>query len=111
MNKPTKPFAGFSRRQLLQGAAGAVAAAAVGLPGVARAADDKPWLTKPAATRGRIRQSVCAWCFTKFMPLDTLARHAAAMGLKSIELVTPKDWPTLKKYGLVCALTSTHSFV
>src|SRR3989339_179227 len=110
MSKPTRLSIGLSRRELLQGTAGAMAAA-VGLPGLVRAADDKPWLTQPAATRGRIRQSVCAWCFTKSMPLETLARHAAAMGVKSIELVEPKEWPTLKKYGLVCALTSSHGFV
>lgn len=111
MNKPTKPFAGLSRRELLQGAAGAVAAAAAGIPRIVRAADDQPWLSQPAVTRGRIRQSVCAWCFLKFMPLEKLAQHAAAMGLKSVELVNPQQWPILKKYGMTSALSSTHSFV
>ena len=54
----------------------------------------------PAATKGRIKQSVCQWCFTKAMDLDTLARNVAAMGVKSIELVNPKDWPILQKHGL-----------
>ena len=42
------------------------------------------------------------------MPLDELAQNAAAMGLKSIELVEPKDWPILKKHGLICAMTPSH---
>ncbi len=33
------------------------------------------------------------------------------MGVKSIELVEPKDWAILKKHGLVCGLTSSHGFV
>ena len=44
------------------------------------------------------------------MPLETLCRHAAAMGIQSVELVDPKDWPILKKYGLVCAIAGSHSF-
>ena len=39
------------------------------------------------------------------MPLETLARHAAAMGLAGIEIVQPKDWGVLKRYGLICAMT------
>jgi hydroxypyruvate isomerase len=32
------------------------------------------------------------------------------MGLKSVELVPPSDWPMLKKLGLVCAISSSHGF-
>lgn len=59
---------------------------------------------------GRIQQSVCHWCFEP-MPLEELARAAAAMGLKSIEIVGPETWPTLKKHGLICAMTPSHGFV
>ena len=45
------------------------------------------------------------------MPLEELARAAAALGMKSVEIVAPKDWPILKKYGLVCACTPSHTFV
>ena len=40
-------------------------------------------------TKGRIRQSVVSWCFEP-MPLETLARHAAAIGLQGIENVEPE---------------------
>ena len=42
------------------------------------------------------------------MDLDGFADHCAKLGLKSIELVGPKDWPTLEKHGLVCAMTPSH---
>ena len=59
----------------------------------------------PAARPGRIKQSVCQWCF-KGMSLDELCAAAAGMGLKSVELLQPKDFPTLKKYGLACAMVT-----
>jgi len=62
------------------------------------------------AVKGRIRQSVVSWCYEP-MPLETLARHAAAIGLKAIENVEPKDWGILKRYGLACAMTVGHGFI
>ncbi|HTW94899.1 MAG TPA: TIM barrel protein [Tepidisphaeraceae bacterium] len=59
-------------------------------------------------TRGSFRQSVCRWCFAE-IPLETLARHAAEMGLAGIDLVEPADWPILKRFGLVCTMTPTHA--
>lgn len=49
---------------------------------------------------GRLKQSVCQWCYSK-ISLDDLCRAAADMGLKGVDLVKPADWPTVKKYGLV----------
>lgn len=102
----TNPGGQLTRRRWLAGA-GAAAAAAAGLGrGLARAEEK----TERAATRGRIKQSVCQWCFES-MDLETLARNAAAMGIRSIELVPPEQWDVLKKHGLICALTSSHGFV
>ena len=39
-----------------------------------------------------------------------MCQVAKQLGCKSIELVEPKDWPILKKYGLVCALAGSHWF-
>ena len=47
-------------------------------------------------TNGRIRQSVVSWCYAP-MDIETLARHAAAIGLRAIENVEPKDWPILQR--------------
>ncbi len=53
--------------------------------------------------KGNINHSVCRWCYGK-IPLDELCKAAKAMGIQSIELVGPEEWPVLKKYGLTSAL-------
>lgn len=58
---------------------------------------------------GRIKQSVVPWCFNP-MPPEELAKHAAALGMASVELIDPKHWPLLKSLGLTCALASSHGF-
>ena len=52
---------------------------------------------------GKINHSACRWCYSK-IPLDELCQAAVAIGLKSIELQGPAEWPILKKYGLTCAM-------
>ena len=52
-----------------------------------------------------IKQSVCRWCFND-MPLDELAANAKRIGLHSVELIGPPDFPTIKKHGLMCAMVS-----
>ncbi len=103
---------GVSRRELLTRAA-ATASGIAALPWVCCGADAP---LEKAVVKGRIKQSVCDWCFvgnwsSKPMSLEELCQVAAAMGIQSVELVAPKDWPILKKYGLICALASSHSFV
>jgi hydroxypyruvate isomerase len=57
---------------------------------------------------GRINQSVCRWCYKKFS-LDELCAISKKMGIKAIDLLGPKDFPTVKKYGLACSMVSTHN--
>src|SRR6185436_6239061 len=40
------------------------------------------------------------------IPLEDLAKSAKDIGLNSIELLQPTDFPTLKKYDLACAMVS-----
>jgi hydroxypyruvate isomerase len=100
----------LSRRRLLGSAFAATALTTVRVPHVALAARQGPAKSGRVVTNGRIKQSVCPWCFEP-MPLETLCRNAAAMGILSVELVDPKQWPILKKHGLVCALANSHGFV
>ncbi len=51
---------------------------------------------------GRINQSASKWCYK--MSLDKLCAAGAQLGLKGIDLLSPNDFPTLKKHGLVCTL-------
>ena len=53
--------------------------------------------------RGVVNHSVCRWCYES-IPLEDLCKAAKNIGLSSIELVGPAEWPTLKKYGLTSAL-------
>jgi hydroxypyruvate isomerase len=61
------------------------------------------------AQRGNIRQSVVPWCFRPMSPVELIG-HSTALGLKSVELIGPEHWPSLKEKGLVCAITSSHGF-
>ena len=94
----------MQRRTALKALAGTAAfGAAMPMAGSALAADLK----------GRINQSVCLWCYNKYlkknnMDLDAFAAYCAELGLKSIELVGPDQWPILKKHGLICAMTPSH---
>jgi sugar phosphate isomerase/epimerase len=86
-----------SRRQALAGAA------VLGAAAVLRAAEES--LVK----KGNIKQSVCSWCFTargEKWSFDKVCETTKALGVPSVELIEPKEFPTLKKLGLVCAITS-----
>lgn len=66
-----------------------------------------------AELKGRISQSVCLWCYDSYlkrtdMDLEGFAAACAQMGIKSIELTRPEQWPTLRKHGLICAMTPSH---
>jgi hydroxypyruvate isomerase len=98
-----------NRRQLLQTAAGAAAVTATSLAATHSLAEDKP--AGKAATKGNINQSIVHWCFSKHWDVERTSQIAKQLGCKSIELIGPKDWPTLKKYGLTNALVPSHLFV
>ena len=91
-----------SRRRMLQSAAGALGGAA--LADVARAAASAE--KGKAATKGRIKQSIVNWCFSKYWDADQMAKIANSLGCPSVELISPKHWPVLKAHGLTCAIAS-----
>jgi hydroxypyruvate isomerase len=55
------------------------------------------------ALKGNINHSVCWWTYN-FMPLDELCQTVKSIGFSAIDLVGPKDWPTLKKYGIFSSM-------
>jgi hydroxypyruvate isomerase len=94
----------FTRRSVLKNIAGSAAflSAAAALPSAARAEMLKEeW--KEIKLKGNINHSACKWCYPK-ISLDDLCKAAKDMGMASIELLGPEEWPTLKKYGLTCAM-------
>ncbi len=88
----------LDRRHLLKGA---VMSAALTPLAAVQAADEK------AVVNGRIKQSVVFWCFNAMgdkWDAETTCKHALALGLKSVEIIPPEHWGTLKKHGLTCAI-------
>jgi hydroxypyruvate isomerase len=56
-------------------------------------------------TRGRLKQSVCRWCYAK-IPLRDFCRSVADLGLTAIDLLTPDEWPVAREFGLTCSMGS-----
>jgi hydroxypyruvate isomerase len=97
MNRP------ISRRSAIRKTAHYTAAAAAAsslLPQWGRAAE-----AAPAKLKGNIHHSACRWCYDK-ITLDDLCAAGRDMGLTGIDLLQPGDFPTLKKYDLVCPMVS-----
>jgi hydroxypyruvate isomerase len=94
----------ISRRNALRSFAGAAALAAVARPTSSAVAQTPAAPTMPASPNP-IRHSVCKWCFGK-IPLEEFAKAVKEFGIESVELLDPKDWPTVQKLGLTCALAT-----
>ena len=62
---------------------------------------------QPMKLKGRIKQSVCKWCYGK-IPLRDLCKACVEMGIGGVDLVGPGDWPTLKEFGLIGTCTPSH---
>ena len=93
----------LSRRSALRqisGGAAALAAASSLAPRLLAA--DEATVSK---LKGRINHSVCKWCYNN-IPLEEFCQSAKEIGLQSVELLEVKDFPTLKKHGLLCAMVS-----
>ena len=57
----------------------------------------------PAASSGRIKQSVCRWCY-KEMSVDQLSSVAASLGMKGVDLLEVDEWEIPRKHGLICTM-------
>lgn len=99
---------GLSRRTLIKHSAIGLTVGAMAMSGIDHVQSSEAEGASANDLKGHIRQSVCKWCFGS-IPLESFAESCARMGLRSIELLEPADWPTLKQHGLVCAMTPSHS--
>jgi len=90
-----------SRRQAIKRMAGSAALLSVGASLTNRLSAAEALMD--IKLKGKVNHSVCRWCYEK-IPLEDLCKAAKNIGLTSIELVGPEEWPMLKKYGLTSAL-------
>ena len=59
---------------------------------------------------GRLKQSVSRWCYGG-MSLEDLAKHAKAMGLVAIDLLSENEWKPVQDLGLVCSMANGPSTI
>jgi len=88
----------INRRNALKNIVAGTAAVGVS-SGLSALAMDKSESNEPLRLKGNINHAVCRWCFSSF-DVEALCVEAKKIGIKGIDLVGPKDWPTLKKHGL-----------
>jgi hydroxypyruvate isomerase len=91
----------LTRRDALKAMAGTVALAALPLS----RAEDVPAAQPAADPAGSFHHSACRWCYQK-IPLEDLVVGAKRIGVESIELLDPVDWPVVQKHGLTCAMAN-----
>jgi len=89
-----------SRRKIIkQLAAGTLALSAAG-PLASLAA---PGEKNSNTLKGNINHSVCWWTYN-YISLDELCHAVKRIGFNAIDLVGPKDWPTLQKNGIFSSM-------
>ncbi len=53
--------------------------------------------------KGNINHSVCKWCYSQ-ISLEDFAAGVKPMGITGIDLIGPKEWAILKKYGITSSM-------
>jgi len=87
----------FTRREAIT----AAVAGAAALPLVGRGLSAQS--TAPAVTKGRLKQSVSRWCYSKIATPD-FCKAVKEMGLTAVDLLEEADWPVVRDHGLVCSM-------
>jgi len=88
------------RKWIKEMASGSLAVTAMALLNSFAFKEDTDEAFKP---KGNINHSVCRWTYG-FIPLDELCRAVKKIGFNAIDLVGPKDWPTLQKNGIFSSM-------
>lgn len=98
-----------SALRTLTGSAAAVAASSTLLPRLQAAEAEAPIKLK-----GNLHHSASKWCYGSLlnankdkpakMTFEEFCRECGRIGLESVELLSPDEWPVVKKAGLSCAM-------
>ncbi len=60
--------------------------------------------TNGVRRKGRLKQSAMPVNFAAATSIEEMCRVASHLGCEGMDLIPPRDWPVLKKYGLVPTL-------
>ncbi len=93
----------MERRTALKSLAISTAALALGKNAIAETDND---MDENFALKGNINHSLAEWTYN-FLGLEKTCATLSAMGIKAIDLIAPKDFDTIKKYGLHCSMCYT----
>jgi len=93
----------INRRKLLQSLTLGTAGIAISKSSFALQENTKE---ESYSLKGNIKHSVCAWTYS-FLPLDDMCRLVKKIGFTAIDLLAPKDWPTIQKHGITCSMCYT----
>lgn len=85
----------MNRRNVLKQSALSVAALAAG----ENIFNSMPSIEESKSLKNNINHSVCQWTYNH-IPLEALCVLVKKIGFSAIDLIGPKDWPLLKKYGI-----------
>lgn len=85
----------MNRRNVLKQSALSVAALAAG----GNIFNSMPSNEESKSLKNNINHSVCQWTYNH-IPLEALCLLVKKIGFSAIDLIGPKDWPVLKKYGI-----------
>ncbi|HEX4957189.1 MAG TPA: TIM barrel protein [Lacibacter sp.] len=79
---------------------------AVGSLGFAGAGTLSSFAVEDEKLKNNINHSVCYWTHN-FLSLDELCVLVKKLGFNAIDLLTPKEWPTVQKHGITCSMCYT----
>lgn len=66
-------------------------------------ATGQPTGKKLNTLKGNINHSVCYWCYNS-IPLEEFCQAVKSLNFSAIDLIGPKDWNMLKKYGIYSSM-------
>lgn len=92
----------MKRRTMIQSLALGTAGMAVSGKSFAHMNED----TESISLKGNINHSVAYWTYG-FLSLEETCTLVKKIGFSAIDLLAPKDWPTLQKHGIHCSMCYT----
>jgi hydroxypyruvate isomerase len=93
----------MNRRNIIKSIAVTSASVALGKSVLASIDDNKEEML---SLKGNINHSVASWTYN-FLPLDEMCYMVKKIGMSAIDLLAPKDWPTIQKHGITCSMCYT----